>query len=247
MDAPSIRRHSLPDQVARALVDYLRSEGFQPGDKIPTTRLLCERFQVGYPTLREAIQQLETLGVVRVRHGSGIFVQSLAERLIVANPMEPRLNEKTLFDLIEARRAIEPVAAARAAEHADEADLEAMRQALDEAKRQLHHEVTLGLTRANMTFHRLIAKGSKNVVFGQLMEVLTDLFTNEQEAILKIYNARERDHEEHREIYAAIAARDAKKAEAKMAEHLDGVARALRTRFPADPHRPAHPDAGVQP
>ena len=88
MNETSIARQSVPDQVARAILDFLKRNGYEPGDKIPTTKAMCEHFEVGYPTLREAIQQLETLGFVRVRHGSGIYVESLEERLFVANPME---------------------------------------------------------------------------------------------------------------------------------------------------------------
>lgn len=224
-----IERRSLPDQVARAILEFLKSEGYRPGDRLPSTKALCERFGVGYPTLREAIQQLETLGFLRVRHGSGIYVERLGDPLFVANPMNVKLSPKVLLDLIQARKAIEPMAASLAALWADPQEIAEMRATL--ARSAQHIDDDAILSRSNMNFHRLVAKASGNEVFGQIMAILTEFFAMEQEAIMAIYAAREKDHQEHLQILAAIEQRDAEKAERLMMQHLEGVEAVLRRHF----------------
>lgn len=226
MKGYSIARESIPDQVARAILEFLRNEGYGPGDRIPSTKVLCDQFGVGYPTLREALQQLETLGFIRVRHGAGIFVENLEERLFVANPMEQRLSPKALVDLIQARKAIEPECAALAAMWASEEEIQEMRVCLEESREHLHDDFRL--SRSNMNFHRLVAKASGNEVFDQLMTILTGFYYREQEAILVIYDAREKDHEEHWAIFRAIEAGDPEEAGRLMRAHLEGVEEALK-------------------
>lgn len=71
-----------PTLVTR-ITDDLRSEiaagQYAPGSRLPTEVELSERFGVSRPTVRNAIRQLEALGLVTTRHGSGTFVnKSLA-------------------------------------------------------------------------------------------------------------------------------------------------------------------------
>jgi DNA-binding FadR family transcriptional regulator len=54
----------------------IRAQTLGPGDRLPTQRLLCERFGVGRDTLREALRSLEAAGLVDVRLGGrgGAFI-----------------------------------------------------------------------------------------------------------------------------------------------------------------------------
>jgi GntR family transcriptional regulator, transcriptional repressor for pyruvate dehydrogenase complex len=74
-----------------------------------------------------------------------------------------------------------------------------------------------------MSFHREIARASGNAVLAQLLEVLRELFAEEQRVILDIFGSRTRDHTEHLEILAAIEAHDEPLAVERMRTHLEGV------------------------
>jgi GntR family transcriptional regulator len=45
-----------------------------PGDRLPSEQELAERFAVSRNTVREALEELETLGLIRRRWGHGTFV-----------------------------------------------------------------------------------------------------------------------------------------------------------------------------
>ena len=85
-----------------------------------------------------------------------------------------------------------------------------------------------------MGFHRQIARASGNMVLVQLLDVLHDLFTNEQRLILGIFGSRERDHQEHLEILAALEARDEALGVERMRNHLKGVEEAVARWNPED-------------
>jgi GntR family transcriptional regulator len=57
----------------------IRDEHLRPGDQLPAEPAVCERFQVGRSTVREAMKLLERDGLIEVRHGRGSFVSAVAE------------------------------------------------------------------------------------------------------------------------------------------------------------------------
>jgi GntR family transcriptional repressor for pyruvate dehydrogenase complex len=116
-------RTNLSDDLAHRIRRLIDANNLVPGDKLPTISELAERFEVGPPTLREALKKLETLGIVRIKHGSGIYVGENYRALFLSNPViSEGPSKKILLDLIEARRSVEPTAVRLAAEHATTAD-----------------------------------------------------------------------------------------------------------------------------
>jgi GntR family transcriptional repressor for pyruvate dehydrogenase complex len=79
-----------------------------------------------------------------------------------------------------------------------------------------------------MAFHRQIALASHNAVMTQLLDVLQELFTEDQRLILGIFGSRQRDHEEHLAILDALEKRDGALAVERMRTHLEGVRDAVQ-------------------
>jgi GntR family transcriptional regulator, transcriptional repressor for pyruvate dehydrogenase complex len=223
-------RQSLSDGLADRVRQLIQSEGFEPGDRLPSIADMSRRFGVGHPTLREALKKLETLGIVSIRHGSGVYVGHTNNALLISNPVfSGAFTEKLLLDLIEARIPIELTSVRLAAVNATPENLREMRSLLARAGESLDDDVEL--SRVNMAFHREIAVASGNSVLSQLLEVLTNVFQDEQRAILDIYGSRQKDHREHVEIFEALAARNPGLAVERMSAHLEGVREVL---LPAD-------------
>lgn len=72
-------RRPLPQQLRDRILAMIRNERMRPGDQLPAEPALCERFQVGRSTVREAMKLLERDGLIEVRHGRGSFVSAVAE------------------------------------------------------------------------------------------------------------------------------------------------------------------------
>lgn len=217
-----VSRTRLADELSNRIVGAIRDGKFEPGHRLPAITDLARRFGVGAPTLREALKRLESLGVIEIRHGSGVYVKGHPDVMVVPNPVYGALpSRKVMLDLIEARASIEVETAGLAARNATKAHLATMGRLLDEAGAHLDDDSVLTVN--NMAFHREISSASGNQVMAQLLDVLSTLFQQEQRVILNIYGSRERDYAEHRSIYEAIAARDEPLARARMKSHLGGV------------------------
>jgi GntR family transcriptional repressor for pyruvate dehydrogenase complex len=194
---------------------------------LPAITQMARQFGVGGPTLREALKKLETVGVVDIRHGSGVYVARSPDSLLMSNPvLEVAASKKLLVDLIEARIPIELQTVALAAHHATPEHLAEMERLLAQAGASFDDSTLLNQT--NLSFHRQIALASGNVVMHQILEVLSTLFREEQRMILAIHGRREDDHAEHLEILAALTARDAELATSRMRIHLERVRDMLR-------------------
>jgi GntR family transcriptional regulator len=61
-------------EVRRQIADAIRSGEWRPGDVLPSERMLCERFGVSMGTLRKAVDELTTSGVLIRQQGRGTFV-----------------------------------------------------------------------------------------------------------------------------------------------------------------------------
>ena len=61
-------------QLKDALLAEIREGGLQPGDRFPTEAAIRERYRVSRATVRQALAELEVVGVIRKVQGLGSFV-----------------------------------------------------------------------------------------------------------------------------------------------------------------------------
>lgn len=222
--AGEVHKDKLSDRLARAIKRMIESGGYEIGDRLPTIAEMAGVFEVGAPTLREALKKLQTSGVIHIKHGSGIFVAEHHDSLFVHSPVSGRKpSRKVILDLIEARLAVEPFTAGLAAEHATEIQITRMGTLLDSARESLKKAEYGPLAEANLGFHREIAVASGNGVISQLLALITGLFQIELYAVLEIYGSTERDYIEHRAILSAISRRNRPLALRRMRNHLASV------------------------
>ena len=62
--------------LAAALRSAIESGAYGAGERLPTTPELCEIYHVSNTTVKKALDELEQLGLIARRRGSGIFVKS---------------------------------------------------------------------------------------------------------------------------------------------------------------------------
>jgi GntR family transcriptional repressor for pyruvate dehydrogenase complex len=215
-------RRSSSDLLTEQIVELIEREGLGPGDRLPTVPALAARFAVATPTMREALRRLQAVGVVDMRHGSGVYVRHAGRRVVLPNPFPGRLKIETIFDLLDARLLIEPHLAGLAAA-ADDSAIAELAELIERAARLLEGEQDVPLTAANLGFHRGVARCGGNAVLGQVIDTLLDLYEPEQMEILRLYADRAHDHEEHVAILQAIQGHDPALASERMQRHLEGV------------------------
>ena len=123
-----IVRRKLSDEVFDRLFTMIEGGEIGPDDKLPSERELMARFGVGRPAIREAMQALETMGLIAISHGERARVTQpntfsviaqidhAARRLLATSP-------RSLDHLKEAREFFEVGMAREAALHATATDI----------------------------------------------------------------------------------------------------------------------------
>jgi GntR family transcriptional repressor for pyruvate dehydrogenase complex len=242
----SIRRSSLVSEVVTLLREVIESQGLGPGDRLPTEAELVESLEVSRPVLREAVSQLETLGLVQVRRGLGMFVgdrDSLAGCLkLVRTAMAVTPRDLTQFT--ELRKALECHGARRAAEMArdpDVAELEALCDEMD--RRDLTYEKAIGI---DFAFHRKLIEITGNELMLNVMTVLQQFVV---EAMLQT-TPRPRDRTVsrrlHRAILDGVRKGEAEAAERAMREHMEVTRTRLETAAQVDQGEGVRPARGAR-
>lgn len=223
-----VAKQGMADRLARRIKAMIRDGEYRPGDRLPAIMEMARRFGVGHPTIREALKKLETMGFVVIRHGSGVYVTRSEDVLLVRSPdFTGAVTSKLLLDLLNARSLLELQCVRDAVHNATPEHLAEMHRLLTEAGEHLHDADAQHCS--NLGFHRQIAVASGNAVLAQLIDVLVELFSDEQRLILGVCS-RERDHEEHLGILEAIEKKDEALGVERMRAHFEGVQDAIRRR-----------------
>ena len=201
--------------VARSIRKLIDRGSYPPGSRLPGERALAERFEVSRVTVRQALTSLQTLGLVQIRTGSGVYVPE-------SGAFPPTiLSDASAFELTQARLLFESEAAALAAQYMTDETLEAL-EALMAKMESSDSEEDANL--ADRDFHLTIAAASENRVVRQVVETMWTMRL-EQASIKAAYHAVcSRDEakrgEEHAEVLEALRARDAEASRRAMRKHF---------------------------
>lgn len=216
-------RPNLSVYLARQVLAMIRDRGLGPGDRLPSAKALADQFSVATPTMREALRRLQATGVVDIKHGSGIYVRSDHERLMLSNPGYGMLEHHTVLQLLDARLLIEPHLAALAATLGNTAHLDEIDRVLSEGEQLLAREAE-AYFQVNKAFHCAIARASGNLVLAQIVESLIELYSSELHSVdptRSLEDVRSGDHGHHVQIAAAIRQREIDGARRAMKGHLE--------------------------
>ena len=83
MQTDRIVKRKLADEVLERLKRLIIEGNMKPGDEMPSERELMERFGVGRPAIREAMQLLSNMGLVAISHGERARVLELTPLSII--------------------------------------------------------------------------------------------------------------------------------------------------------------------
>jgi len=218
---PALRPYQV---VANRIHELVRREAIAPGERLPSERELASALAVSRTTLRQALTSLEMDGVVEVRSCSGIYL-SAATRPLPPPPPGP-------YELLSARRLIEPELAAMAARVASDSAVNAMLSAAAEMEtaRTKGPEDKAACEQADRHFHLTLARATGNNALASVLEHLWSQrggLWHTLEQLLATEPSRAETLLDYRRIVQAIAARDPDGARSAMRAHLERYTRTL--------------------
>ncbi len=218
----SIVKRTVKEQISEKLASHIASGILQIGDELPGERELAAAFSVSRESVRSAIQNLASRGLVEVSQGARTRVVSAkgaARHLGLASP--GAINGYDLRAVHGARLLAERAVVAEAAERIDgetlarlEASLAAQKHCLDDPVRFLI---------CDREFHFAIYRCSSNPLLSDFVMGLYTYLMEQRRTAMSQPGAILRSYKDHTEIMAALRARDAAAVVAAFDRHLDRI------------------------
>tara|TARA_R110002096_G_scaffold17720_10_gene61198 strand:- start:6700 stop:7410 length:711 start_codon:yes stop_codon:yes gene_type:complete len=210
----------IQNSIIGKIRDLINYKNLEPGDKLPSERMLSDKFEVSRSNVRQSIQKLEFYGLLKSIPQSGTFVANIGA--VAMNGMIDdilRLEDSDFKSLVETRILLELKTVRLAALRRTDEDLIHIKEALDAYEQKvLSNEDAV---QEDLLFHLAIAKASGNSTINTFMLTITPQIIMDFEkyhvcdkkmAVLAI--------QEHTEIYEAIKKQDPVLAKQKMKDHF---------------------------
>lgn len=222
--ADKIVKRKLSDDVLERLMQLIGSGRFAPGDTFPSERELMEQFGVGRPAVREAMQSLQTAGLITIQQGQrprvtqptalGIISQIdiAARHLLHSSP-------GSLEHLKDARLMFEVGIVRRAAEDPMPEDIERLQAALTLQQRYFRTQPDK-FVEADIAFHIAIAETTKNPIFVAISRAMLSWLKQFHTNIVRLDGKEPVTMKEHQRIFELITAKDPDGAAYAMTDHL---------------------------
>ena len=207
-------------KVAAALLERITDRTISEGARLPPEIELARQFGVHRGTVREALRELESNGVLKRQRGSKLMMVTRPARGTVAAGVSRALalHDVSFHDVWEALTALEPPIAATAARKRTAADLERLASIVARLDDDLD---TAAAVAQSADFFRAVGEATANGVFMLAHEPLVQLLVPSLEAMIsQVPQARRRIAEAQRKLLMAIRDRSPTLASDWMAKHI---------------------------
>ena len=205
---PRLRR---ADGVFQQLRLRILGGALARGERLPNERDLANTFEVNRTSVREAVQRLEHLGLVEVRHGHGTFVKDVSDsssleviEALLRDPSTVTLD--LLRQILEFRRHITVQVVELAARNHSAEQLEHARLLLSRERDEGTNPARALVL--DVELNRLLGEATGNLMY----QLVSNLFTKLLHRLGPFYYNESRDFsrslETHRQLLDAIEARD---------------------------------------
>ena len=208
-------------QIANVIEERIVARSLRTGDPLPSETDLARQFGVNRSTIREAIRELETHGLLgRVRGEKRLRVTRPEPRRVSSGVSRAlALHDVTFMELWEAMMAIEPVAAQYAAARRTAAQLQALVRAGARFKREVAD--TAAAVSAVVDFFTAVAAASGNRVLAISQAPVNLLLAPALTRMIdRVPQARARIHDAQGNITEAIKLRRSEQARTWMEKHI---------------------------
>ena len=211
-------------KVAAALLARITDRTLAAGDRLPSELELARQFGVNRSTLREALRELETNGLLRRERGSKLMMVMRPHTQAIASGVSRALalHDVTVHDVYEGLTILEPSIAEIAAARCDEYDMLRIKQAADNfAQHQNRDAGNDDASHEAAEFFRSLGEAAQNRVLRLAHEPLLQLLEPSLAVMIdKVPQARQRIASAQKRITNAIRERDAEAARSWTAKHI---------------------------
>ncbi|VXB35451.1 FadR/GntR family transcriptional regulator [Aeromicrobium sp. 9AM] len=219
---------ALTDEAISKIKTMILDGRLKPGDRLPREADLAEQLGISRGSLREAVRALSMIRILDVRRGDGTYVTSLEPELLLETLtfVIDFHQDSDVLDLFEVRRALEPMAAEKAARLMPADEAAELLTLVDSVRADDPVEAWVA---NDIEFHHRIALAADNSVLCLLADSVAAR-THQARVWRGVTqeDSFEQTRREHRAIALAISERQPSVAAACALTHVAGIEGWLR-------------------
>jgi DNA-binding FadR family transcriptional regulator len=217
-----LRRPAIKEIVQDYIQNYIIDHELRPEDALPSQGQIAKDLGVSHSSVREAVRALESLGIVEVRHGEGLYVREINfDPLLEVLSYSVMLDPSNLLDLLRIRELLEINTMPELVRRIKAKNLETCQQILTEWNENLASG--LSCIEQDRCFHQTLYKVLENDLLIGLIDVFWLVYRKAEERTIPSALSKQGVLDHHREILHAIEAKDVKLAQNLMKEHFQKV------------------------
>lgn len=220
--ASPAKSERLRDRVVQEILGEIHSNQMAPGSSLPSEVKMAENLNIGRGTVREAVQGLAALGILKVGNGHRPKVARISgDVFALLTDYAVKTRHVSVQQTLDVRQVIEARTVQLAALHRSENELSQIKDAAEKMHKNLgDHDA---MTRHDIDFHETIAVASRNPLLA--LQVQSFRYVIERTGPIGWRSRPERAAVEqqvaiHIEIADAIAVRDPSRAMELMSAHF---------------------------
>jgi len=224
MDKP-LRGPALSEAIRTYIKNYIITNKLQAGDPLPPETQLMDELGVGRSSVREAVKALQSLGIVEIRRGDGLYVRETNfDPILEVLDYSMRFDPTMFAEIFRVRVWLESAVIG-----------DAVRTISDEHIRQLEllmqeweKRVAAGQPFAEMDerFHCILYQSLHNRTLIMLLEVFWDAFEDLDIEAIRNTNAA-LALKDHWDLLQAVRERDADRSRQQLIYHFSHVSRRI--------------------
>lgn len=199
------------DSLVRTILDRIFRGELAAGDRLPSIDELGRTHGMSSASVREAIQKLSLMGLVRIRQGGGTFLDG---------------NIPSMLDILDARKYVEMATCLLAARNGMAKERKELDALVSGMRDDFLRDDPVAFTEKDLAFHLAIGRMSRNALLTAFLVNIQDLLHYLQQRTHMLQGTLETANRYHPLIADAIRNRDGNAAQVLMAEHIEAVKRA---------------------
>jgi len=200
-------RPTLNETVRDYVKQYILDYELSAGDPLPPEVHIAQELGVGRGSVREAIKALQSLGIVEVRRGDGLYVRAFSlDPIVETARYGMRFNATSLSELAQIRLFLERAAIEDVVKQISEEDLDQLEDLMKLWKRRMR--AGEDYEDLDEQFHRILYGTLNNQMFMSLFELFWLAFESLGAPVVVEDGPAEKEFENHRAILDAVSARD---------------------------------------
>lgn len=154
--------NSVPEYLVDKLRKLIASDEYKVGDRFFTEMEVCQKFNVGRSSVREAFRMLRAIGLIEIERGKGTFIVQKEE--LDANELTRWYSHHhvEVQDLIEVRLCVETFAVKKAVDRIQPEQLEILRDLVERGKKAVEEKSITDMVVIDEEFHYALVEASGN-------------------------------------------------------------------------------------